>query len=245
MDKEKGKKWEHTHFSGGGGSCMGVEMGVFSISIIANGASGIGDTALSINCCSPASPDGSVDFPALFPNLNDFIGTFHEIFFFHSTGLSSFFAGTKRRRKRGMRGERKERYVNNRQKLCTADEKFDLNSWERDEKASVDIHSYLFREREKLKGTEKISMYTRESDVKPLRIHFEERLIEIQEIKEDRARERERKELVRAKEDDGKYENAKYVVHYDTRWYRYSFSFLLFSRSLALSLAFSNAAHAL
>jgi hypothetical protein len=57
---------------------MGVELGVFSISIIASGASGIGDTALSIN--SPASPDGSVDFPALFPNLIDFTETVHETF---------------------------------------------------------------------------------------------------------------------------------------------------------------------
>jgi hypothetical protein len=59
-----------TYFSSGGGgiSCIGVEIGVFSISIIANGASGSGrgDTALSID---PPSPAGSVVFPALLPNL--------------------------------------------------------------------------------------------------------------------------------------------------------------------------------
>lgn len=60
-----------TYFSSGGGgiSCIGVEIGVFSISIIANGASGSGrgETALSIDAPSPVA--GSVAFPALLPNL--------------------------------------------------------------------------------------------------------------------------------------------------------------------------------
>lgn len=63
-----------TYFSSGGGGispCIGVEIGVFSISIIANGASGSGrgETALSIDAPSPV---GSVAFPALLPNLMPF-----------------------------------------------------------------------------------------------------------------------------------------------------------------------------
>lgn len=59
-----------THFSSGGGgiSCIGVPIGVFSISIIANGASGIGDTVLlSIAFSVVAST-----FPALLPTLTNF-----------------------------------------------------------------------------------------------------------------------------------------------------------------------------
>lgn len=68
----------NTHFSSGGGgiSCIGVVVGVFSISIIANGASGSGsgDTELSIGAASPVA--GSAAFPALLPNLT----AFHKLF---------------------------------------------------------------------------------------------------------------------------------------------------------------------
>lgn len=68
-----------TYFSSGGGgiSCIGVEIGVFSISIIAKGASGSGrgETALSIDAPSPAA--GSVAFPALLPNLRLFTKLIH------------------------------------------------------------------------------------------------------------------------------------------------------------------------
>lgn len=62
-----------TYLSGGGGtSCIGVELGVFSISIMASGASWLsGATELSIGG-APSSPLGSTDFPALFPNLMPF-----------------------------------------------------------------------------------------------------------------------------------------------------------------------------
>ena len=70
-----------THFSSGGGgiSCIGVEIGVFSISIIANGASGSGsgDTALS-PIAPPSAAAGSDAFPALLPNLTDFMKLFND-----------------------------------------------------------------------------------------------------------------------------------------------------------------------
>lgn len=72
--------WQHrrnqiTYFSSGGGGISWL--GVFSISIIASGASGSGsgDTALSMD--GAASPSaGSVAFPALLPNLTDFMEPF-------------------------------------------------------------------------------------------------------------------------------------------------------------------------
>ena len=78
-----------THFSSGGGgiSCIGVEIGVFSVSIIANGASGSGkgDTELSMGAVSPVA--GSVAFPALLPNLTPF----HKLFRSMLCYLSFFF----------------------------------------------------------------------------------------------------------------------------------------------------------
>lgn len=53
-------------------SCIGVEIGVFSISIIASGASGSGngETELSMGAASPAAASDA--FPALLPNLTTF-----------------------------------------------------------------------------------------------------------------------------------------------------------------------------
>lgn len=58
-------------------SCIGVEIGVFSISIMAKGASGSGkgDTELSMGAISPAA--GSDAFPALLPNLTTLQKPFH------------------------------------------------------------------------------------------------------------------------------------------------------------------------
>lgn len=79
-DEEASEIWQHrrnqiTYFSSGGGGISWL--GVFSISIIASGASGSGsgDTALSMD--GAASPSaGSVAFPALLPNLTDFMKPF-------------------------------------------------------------------------------------------------------------------------------------------------------------------------
>lgn len=79
-DDDASEIWQHrrnqiTYFSSGGGGISWL--GVFSISIIASGASGSGsgDTALSMD--GAASPSaGSVAFPALLPNLTDFTRPF-------------------------------------------------------------------------------------------------------------------------------------------------------------------------
>lgn len=61
-------------------SCIGVDVGVFSTSIIANGASGSGkgDTELSIGAASPST--GSEVFPALLPNLTAVLKLFTRKF---------------------------------------------------------------------------------------------------------------------------------------------------------------------
>lgn len=79
-------------------SCIGVEIGVFSISIMANGASGSGrgETELSIGAASPA---GSDDFPALLPNLTTLLKPFSieellsDAWSFHFCVHNEFFLG--------------------------------------------------------------------------------------------------------------------------------------------------------
>jgi hypothetical protein len=79
------RKIGSTHFSSGGGgiSCIGVELGVFSISIIARGASGSGRGATALSIGASPSAVGSDVFPALLPNLTAFhkLGSLEKTFF--------------------------------------------------------------------------------------------------------------------------------------------------------------------